>query len=135
MKFSMPGGVAKIRSNQTETVTCYMNALQKVAKREDVAPAVMTIHSEPMNVDHETMDKEIILNEGLDPRIIDSDSLASPVEELEAFSMNPSKQTQVLQVGVGTLGPTWKGPYKIIEDIWPGTYRLEGSKGRETRHP
>ncbi|KAL2506437.1 Uncharacterized protein Adt_22058 [Abeliophyllum distichum] len=38
MKFPTPRGVAKIRSNQTETRACYMNALQKVVKREDVAP-------------------------------------------------------------------------------------------------
>ncbi|KAL2480486.1 Uncharacterized protein Adt_33452 [Abeliophyllum distichum] len=95
----MPGGVTKIRGNQTEARACYMNALRKVAKREDVAPVVMTIHSEPMNVDHEKMDEEMILDEGLDPQIIGSDSLASPVEELEAFLVNPSKPTQVLQVG------------------------------------
>ncbi|KAL2526661.1 Ribonuclease H [Abeliophyllum distichum] len=39
------------------------------------------------------------------------------------------------EVGVGTLGLTWKGPYKIIEEVRPGTYMLEESEGRETRHP
>ncbi|KAL2526730.1 Uncharacterized protein Adt_11784 [Abeliophyllum distichum] len=90
MKFSTPRGVAKVHGNQTEARACYMNALRKVGKREDVAPTVMTIHSEPMDVDYKYTDEEMILDEGLDPQIIGSDSLASPVEELEAFSVNPS---------------------------------------------
>ncbi|KAL2519106.1 Uncharacterized protein Adt_15353 [Abeliophyllum distichum] len=93
MKFSKPRGVAKIRGNQTEVRVCYMNALRKVAKREEVIPVVMTIHLEPINVDHKEMDEEMILDEGLDLRIIGSDSLASPVEELEAFPVNPSELT------------------------------------------
>ncbi|KAL2532562.1 Ribonuclease H-like domain containing protein [Abeliophyllum distichum] len=39
------------------------------------------------------------------------------------------------KVGAETLGPTWEGPYKIIEEIQPRTYRLEDSEGRKTRHP
>ncbi|KAL2526718.1 Ribonuclease H [Abeliophyllum distichum] len=39
------------------------------------------------------------------------------------------------EVGIGTLGPTWEGPYKIIEEIRPGTYKLGDSEERETRHP
>ncbi|KAL2475614.1 Uncharacterized protein Adt_36350 [Abeliophyllum distichum] len=99
MKFPTPGEVAKVCKNQTEARTCYMNALRKVVKREGVAPAVMTIHSEPMDVDRKELDEDMILDEGLDPRIIGSDSLASPVEELEAFSVNPSEPTQELKVG------------------------------------
>ncbi|KAL2505888.1 Ribonuclease H [Abeliophyllum distichum] len=76
-----------------------MNALQKVTKREDVAPAVMTIHSEPMDINHKEMDKEMILDEGLDHRIIGSNSLASPAKELEAFPVNPLEPTQELKVG------------------------------------
>ncbi|KAL2479865.1 Uncharacterized protein Adt_32831 [Abeliophyllum distichum] len=96
MKFLTPKGVAKIHSNQTEAMTCYINALRKVAKREDVAPAVMTIYSEPMNVDHKKMDEKMILDEGLDLWIIGSDSLGSLVEELQAFLVNLSELTQVL---------------------------------------
>ncbi|KAL2480902.1 Uncharacterized protein Adt_33868 [Abeliophyllum distichum] len=93
MKFSMSRGVTKIHGNQTEARTCYINALQKMAKHEDIAPAIMTIHSEPMNVDHKEMDEKMILDEGLDHQIIGSDSLASPDEELEAFPVNPSEPT------------------------------------------
>ncbi|KAL2479834.1 Uncharacterized protein Adt_32800 [Abeliophyllum distichum] len=75
-----------------------MNALRKVAKREGVAPTVMTIHSEPIDVDHNELDEEMILDEGLDLRIIGSDSLASPAEELEASSVNPLEPTQELKV-------------------------------------
>ncbi|KAL2471338.1 Uncharacterized protein Adt_39474 [Abeliophyllum distichum] len=99
MKFPTPGGVSKVRRNQTEARACYMNALRKVAKREDVAPAVMNIHSEPMDLDRKEPDEEMILDEGLDLRIIGSDSLISPVEELEAFSANPSDPTLELKVG------------------------------------
>ncbi|KAL2497865.1 Uncharacterized protein Adt_23415 [Abeliophyllum distichum] len=99
MKFPMLGGVAKVRRNQTEARACYMNALRKVAKREDVVPAVMTIHSKPIDLDCRESDEEMILDEGLDPRIIGSDLLASPTEELEAFPVNPSEPTQELKVG------------------------------------
>ncbi|KAL2480156.1 Uncharacterized protein Adt_33122 [Abeliophyllum distichum] len=94
MKFSTTGGVAKVHRNQTEARACYMNALRKVAKREDVAPAVMTIHSEPMDLDHREPDEEMILDEGLDPRIIGSDSLTSPVEKLEHFPLIPRSQSR-----------------------------------------
>ncbi|KAL2487044.1 Uncharacterized protein Adt_31800 [Abeliophyllum distichum] len=76
-----------------------MGTGRKVVKREDIVPIVMTIHSEPMNLDHREPDKEMILDEGLDPRIIGSDSFASPAEELEAFLVNPSEPTQELKVG------------------------------------
>ncbi|KAL2461708.1 Uncharacterized protein Adt_45128 [Abeliophyllum distichum] len=99
MKFSTPGGVANIRENQTDARACYMNALQKVVKRDDVAPTVMTIHSKLMNVDHKEVDEEMILDEGLDLQIIGSDSLASPTEELESFSVNPLEPTQESKVG------------------------------------
>ncbi|KAL2491607.1 Uncharacterized protein Adt_27235 [Abeliophyllum distichum] len=80
MKFPTPGRVAK------------------VAKREGVAPTVMAIHSEPMDVDHKELDDEIILDEGLDPRIIGPDSLASQTEGLEEFSVNSSEPIQELKV-------------------------------------
>ncbi|KAL2526490.1 Uncharacterized protein Adt_11544 [Abeliophyllum distichum] len=92
MKFPTPGGVAKVLGNQTKARACFMNALRKVAKRESVAPVVMTIRSEPIDVDHKELD------EGLDPQIIGLDSLTSPVEELEAFLVNPSEPTQELKV-------------------------------------
>ncbi|KAL2491075.1 Uncharacterized protein Adt_26703 [Abeliophyllum distichum] len=88
IKFPMPGGVAKVRKNQTEARACYMNALRKVAKREGIAPAVMTIHSKPMDLDRKEPDEEMILDEGLDLQIIGSDSLTFPAEELEAFPVN-----------------------------------------------
>ncbi|KAL2457009.1 Uncharacterized protein Adt_46516 [Abeliophyllum distichum] len=74
MKFPMPGGVDKVRKNQTKARGCYMNALQKVVKREGIAPAIMTISSEPMDVDHKELD------EGLDPRIMGSDSLTQELK-------------------------------------------------------
>ncbi|KAL2518355.1 Uncharacterized protein Adt_14602 [Abeliophyllum distichum] len=91
-------GVTKVCGNQTEARTCYMNALRNVAKREGVVPAVMIIHSEPMDVDHKELDEKMILDVGLDLRIIGSDSLAFPAEELEAFPVNPSEPTQELKV-------------------------------------
>ncbi|KAL2505876.1 Uncharacterized protein Adt_21497 [Abeliophyllum distichum] len=69
IKFPMPGGVAKVRGNQTEARAYYMNDLRKVAKREDIDPRcdVMTIHSELMDLDHREPGEEMILDEGLDP--------------------------------------------------------------------
>ncbi|KAL2526548.1 Ribonuclease H [Abeliophyllum distichum] len=71
----------------------------KVAKHKGIAPAVMTIHSEPMDLDRKEPDEEMILDEGLDLQIIGSDSFASPAEELEVFLMNTSEPTQELKVG------------------------------------
>ena len=34
----------------------------------------------------------------------------------------------------GVLGPNWEGPYKIIEVIRPGTYRLEHLDGKKVQH-
>ncbi|KAL2531990.1 Uncharacterized protein Adt_05341 [Abeliophyllum distichum] len=86
-------GRPTLKDLQTEARAYYMNALRKVVKREDVASTVMTIHSEPMDIDHKEIDEEMILDEGLDLWIIGSDSLASPTEELEVFPVNPSEPT------------------------------------------
>ncbi|KAL2466652.1 RNase H domain-containing protein [Abeliophyllum distichum] len=67
MKFPTPGGVATVCGNQMEARACYMYALRKVAKHEDIVPTVMAIHSEPMDLDHGEPDEEMILDEGLDP--------------------------------------------------------------------
>ncbi|KAL2480538.1 RNase H domain-containing protein [Abeliophyllum distichum] len=52
-----------------------------------------------MDVDLERVKEEMILDEDLDPRIIGSDSLASPAKELETFPVKISDPTQMLQVG------------------------------------
>ncbi|KAL2454940.1 Uncharacterized protein Adt_47560 [Abeliophyllum distichum] len=99
MKFSTTSGVAKIYSNQTKASSCYMNVLRKVAKREETSPIVMMIQTESMDVDPEQADKDMMLDEGLDPQIIGPDSVASPAEKLEAFPVNHSDPSQMLQVG------------------------------------
>lgn len=35
----------------------------------------------------------------------------------------------------GSLGPTWEGPYRVIEVIRPGAYRLRDLKGTNLPHP
>ena len=35
----------------------------------------------------------------------------------------------------GNLGATWEGPYKIIEVMRPGTYKIASLGGRPERHP
>lgn len=35
----------------------------------------------------------------------------------------------------GKLGANWKGPFKMIEVITPGTYRLEDLQGKRLPHP
>ncbi|KAL2475227.1 reverse transcriptase [Abeliophyllum distichum] len=59
----------------------------------------MTIQNKPMDINPEKVEEEMILDEGLDLWIIGPDFLASPTEELEAFPINPSDPTQMLQVG------------------------------------
>ncbi|KAL2526414.1 hypothetical protein Adt_11468 [Abeliophyllum distichum] len=53
----------------------------------EMVPALSLKHL--MDLDHKELDEEMILDEGLDPRIIGSDPLTSLAEELEAFSVNP----------------------------------------------
>ncbi|KAL2532229.1 Uncharacterized protein Adt_05580 [Abeliophyllum distichum] len=50
-----------------------------------------------MDVYIEQADEEMILDESLDSRIIGPDSSASPMKELEAFLVNPSDPSQMLQ--------------------------------------
>ena len=33
------------------------------------------------------------------------------------------------EIGVGALGPTWEGPYKIVEELRPETDRLARMRG------
>ncbi|CAL8992280.1 unnamed protein product [Prunus brigantina] len=35
----------------------------------------------------------------------------------------------------GTLGPSWEGPYEIVNICRPSTYRLRGSDGQTLGHP
>ncbi|KAL2541913.1 Uncharacterized protein Adt_02891 [Abeliophyllum distichum] len=68
MKFSTPGGVAKVRNNQTKAMACYINALQKVAKCKDTSSRVMILQKEPMDIDNEKAEGDMVLNEGIDPQ-------------------------------------------------------------------
>ncbi|KAL2480054.1 Uncharacterized protein Adt_33020 [Abeliophyllum distichum] len=54
---------------------------------------------EPMDIYLEKTEEDRVLDEGLDPKIICSDLLALPAEELEAFPVNPSDNFQMLQLG------------------------------------
>ncbi|KAL2526895.1 Uncharacterized protein Adt_11949 [Abeliophyllum distichum] len=99
MKFLKLCSVAKICNNQTKARACYMNDLQKAAKHKDAPLVVMMVQKEPMDVDLEKVEEEIILDEDLDTQIIGPDSLASTIEELETFLVNPSDPTQMPEVG------------------------------------
>ena len=35
----------------------------------------------------------------------------------------------------GVLGPKWEGPYRVVEIVRPGTYRLEDMNGVMLPHP
>ncbi|CAL2270299.1 unnamed protein product [Prunus armeniaca] len=35
----------------------------------------------------------------------------------------------------GSSGPTWKGPYRVIDIVCPGTYRLRDLRGANLPHP
>ena len=37
--------------------------------------------------------------------------------------------------GVGSLGPTWEGPYKIVKVVRPGTFKLEDRARKEVLRP
>ncbi|KAL2492838.1 Uncharacterized protein Adt_28466 [Abeliophyllum distichum] len=99
MKFPTPGGVAKVRRNQTKARAYYINALQKIVRRDDAPLAVMTIQMELMNIDLKKAEEDMILDEGLDLQIIGPDSLASLEEKLETFPVNSSDPSKMLQLG------------------------------------
>ncbi|KAL2518366.1 Uncharacterized protein Adt_14613 [Abeliophyllum distichum] len=99
IKFSTPSGVVKVHGNQAKVRACYINVLQKVAKCEDASPTMMMIQIELMDIDLKKAEEDMALDEGLDLRIICSNSLTSHVEELEAFQVNPLDHFQMLQLG------------------------------------
>ena len=35
----------------------------------------------------------------------------------------------------GKLGANWEGPYKVIQILTPGTYKLEDMQGKVLPHP
>ncbi|KAL2497848.1 Uncharacterized protein Adt_23398 [Abeliophyllum distichum] len=80
-----PNDMVKVCSNQIEARSCYMNTLRKSVKHEEISSTIMMVQTESMDVDPEQADEEMILDEGLDPRIIGSDSSTSPTEEPETF--------------------------------------------------
>ena len=45
------------------------------------------------------------------------------------------KKVLVQEPGLGSFGPKWDGPYKIVEVVRPGTYRLADHEDRELGHP
>ncbi|KAL2465863.1 Uncharacterized protein Adt_41714 [Abeliophyllum distichum] len=70
-----------------------LQAVTSIHHPGDEVPNVKRGRQEPMDVDRKELDEDIILDEGLDLRIIVSDLLSSPAEELEAFSVNPLEPT------------------------------------------
>ena len=39
------------------------------------------------------------------------------------------------ELGVGSFGPNWEGPYKIVRIVRAGVYELEDLGGKPLRHP
>ncbi|KAL2542154.1 Uncharacterized protein Adt_03132 [Abeliophyllum distichum] len=55
---------------------------------QECSPTVMTIQTEPMDIVPKKIKEDIVLDEGLDLRIIGSNSLTSSIEELETYLVN-----------------------------------------------
>ncbi|KAL2526531.1 Uncharacterized protein Adt_11585 [Abeliophyllum distichum] len=76
MKFPTLGRVTKVRGNQTKARACYMNALCKEVTCDNAVPSAMMIQIEAMDIEQEKGKDDMILDEGLNPWIVDLDSLA-----------------------------------------------------------
>ncbi|XP_022856262.1 uncharacterized protein LOC111377400 [Olea europaea var. sylvestris] len=111
MKFSMENGVATVRGDQRGSRECYLSSIRKVEPRDVhviIVDIVMTdvpgdAPSEPKDVemiDAPPMLKILVIDE-IDRRIIEHEPQASPVEELESFSVDPQDPSKLLKVGKG----------------------------------
>ncbi|KAL2475474.1 Uncharacterized protein Adt_36210 [Abeliophyllum distichum] len=97
MKFSTERGVATIRGNQHEARKCYRNALRKAEKKE----VNMTIRVIEMKESSEETPEDVEMEEAsslkdIDPRIMETNSQTSSVEELESFPADPDDPTRKL---------------------------------------
>ncbi|KAL2455939.1 Uncharacterized protein Adt_47015 [Abeliophyllum distichum] len=97
MKFSTERGVATIRGNQHEARKCYRNALRKAEKKE----VNMTIRVIEMKESSEETPEDVEMEEAsslkdIDPRIMETNSQTSSVEELENFPADPDDPTRKL---------------------------------------
>ncbi|KAL2480589.1 Uncharacterized protein Adt_33555 [Abeliophyllum distichum] len=107
MKFSTEGKIATIRGNQPEARNCYRNALRKAKKKE----VNMIIHDiEMREASEETLEdvemEEASSLEDIDPRVTETDSQTSSVEELESFPVDPNDPIPTTQPGDSRSGKT-----------------------------
>lgn len=105
MKFPTEQGIATVRGDQMGSRECYLSSLRKAEPRVnmvhcDAEMAEAPAEGQPPIEDVEMAEvrPETSLEE-LDPRIIESESLTAPMEELECFPVDPQDATKVLQVG------------------------------------
>ncbi|XP_022864597.1 uncharacterized protein LOC111384542 [Olea europaea var. sylvestris] len=99
MKFSTKNGVETVRGDQRGPGECYLSSIKKVEPRDVhviIANIVMAdvpgdAPTEPEDIDmiDALPNPEVLVIDEIDPRIIEHEPQASPVEELENFSVDP----------------------------------------------
>ncbi|XP_022886722.1 uncharacterized protein LOC111402573 [Olea europaea var. sylvestris] len=117
MKFPTEHGIATVRGDQMSSRACYLNSLRKSEPR--TVNVILAEVPAEVGTDVEMLDapkqghtfeqeEDVIMEEApeqghpldeLDPRIIDYEPNATPMEELETFPVNPEDPNQVLRIG------------------------------------
>ncbi|XP_022858151.1 uncharacterized protein LOC111379057 [Olea europaea var. sylvestris] len=111
MKFSMKNGVATVRGDQRGSRECYLSSIKKVEPRDvhviivdivmaDVPGDAPTEPEDIHMIDAPPNLKVLVIDE-IDPRIIEHEPQASPVEERKNFMVDPRDPSKMLRVGKG----------------------------------
>ncbi|KAL2497926.1 Uncharacterized protein Adt_23476 [Abeliophyllum distichum] len=95
MKFPTLAGISTVKENQESAQECYLNALRKEALRALVTDTFMMVDTST----HAEVEGHIRMDDSLDPRILESNSKAATVEELEEFSVEKEDGTTFLRIG------------------------------------
>lgn len=103
IKFPTERGIATVRGDQMGSRECYLNSLRKAEPRVNmVLDTEMTEAPEGQPSTQDVIMAEAISEislEELDPRVVESESQAAPMEELETFPVDSQDTSKVLQVG------------------------------------
>ncbi|XP_022862336.1 uncharacterized protein LOC111382551 [Olea europaea var. sylvestris] len=117
MKFPTERRIAMVRGDQMSSRACYLNSLRKSEPRtvnviQAEVPAEAGTDVEMLDAPEQGhtsgQEEDVIMEEApeqghpldeLDPRIIDYEPNATPMEELETFPVNPEDPNQVLRIG------------------------------------
>ncbi|XP_022871361.1 uncharacterized protein LOC111390535 [Olea europaea var. sylvestris] len=110
IKFPTKNGVVMVRGDQRGSRECYLSSIKKVEPRDVhviIADILMVdvpgdAPTEPEDIDmiDAPPNLEVLVIDEIDPRIIEHEPQASPVEELENFSVDTRDPSKMLRVDI-----------------------------------